>query len=76
MNAKKTARTSVRPAKPASVAASTTWEYRVAKALDRTGLDDQLWLERYGQELSKLGSEGWELCAQTPTGHLILKRSK
>ena len=52
------------------------WEYRVVKLLDRSGLGEEAWQDQCGAELSKLGAEGWELCAQTASGHLVLKRER
>ena len=52
------------------------WEYQLVRPLDRKGLADDAWAEKYGGELSERGAQGWELCAQTPSGHLVFKRSK
>lgn len=50
------------------------WEYRVARPLDCAGLDETTWMTGFARELSALGAEGWELCAQTTDGHCVFKR--
>jgi hypothetical protein len=52
------------------------WEYRVAKPVERTGIGEAEWGEQCAAELSKLGADGWEVCGQVGSGHLLLKRAK
>lgn len=52
------------------------WEYRITRPLGNAGMDEAEWTTKLGGELSELGAEGWELCAQAPSGHYVFKRPK
>ena len=50
------------------------WEYRIARPLGNAGMDEAQWTAKLGDELTGLGAERWELCAQTSSGHYVFKR--
>jgi hypothetical protein len=50
------------------------WEYRIVRLLSNAGLTEEDWMGKAGEELSALGAQGWELCAQTKEGHCVFKR--